>query len=124
MSQSRKVLVVDDSRFARSVASKLIVEARPNWSVSQASGGREALELCKSGEFDLVTIDMHMPEMDGFELAQQLREEGTSAHLVIITANIQEAVRERAQAQSLQLVPKPLSEEKVRNLLGSLEARR
>lgn len=121
MSDVRKVLVVDDSRFARSVASKLISEARPSWTIEQAAGGREALDLCASGKFDLVTIDMHMPEMDGFELVEKLRESGNPAHLVLITANIQDAIRDKAEAQSLHVVPKPLSADKVRNLVGSLE---
>lgn len=121
MSDVRRVLVVDDSRFARSVASKLISEARPTWSIEQAAGGREALEMCETAQFDLVTIDMHMPEMDGFELVEKLRERGNSAQLVLITANIQDAVRDKADACSLQVVPKPLSADKVRNLVGALD---
>lgn len=122
MSGVRKVLVVDDSRFARSVASKLINEVRPGWSIEQAAGGRQALEMCESEQFDLVTIDMHMPEMDGFELVEKLRERGNSARLVLITANIQDAVRDKAEARALHIVPKPLSADKVRNLVGTLES--
>lgn len=80
------------------------------------------MELCETMTFDLVTIDMHMPEMDGFELAEKLRESGNPAQLVLITANIQDAVRDKAEAQAMRVVPKPLSADKVRNLVGSLDA--
>ncbi len=67
-------LIVDDNHVNR----RILEEMLRGWGMEPvlASGGAEALTLCKSenhaGPFHIVLTDLHMPEMDGFELVQQL----------------------------------------------------
>ncbi len=79
---SRKVLVVDDDEhILRSLAQYLELE---EFSVKTASGGAEALALVESERPDLVVLDVMMPEMDGFEVLENLRRKPETEKLPVI----------------------------------------
>ena len=65
------VLLVDDSDTVREALKRLLVEA--GYEVTTAEDGRAGLELCKAHKFDLVSTDVMMPHMDGYELTRALR---------------------------------------------------
>jgi len=65
------VLLVDDSDTVREALKRLLVDA--GYEVTTAEDGREALALCKARAFDLVSTDVMMPYMDGYELTRALR---------------------------------------------------
>lgn len=70
--QSRgAVLLVDDSDTVRETLKRLLADA--GYEVTTAEDGRAALELCKGRIFDLVSTDVMMPHMDGYELTRALR---------------------------------------------------
>src|SRR6202035_3829718 len=70
-----------------------------------ASDGREALSLAEVGGFDLLLLDVHMPELDGFQVVQAVRERERAAggHLPIIalTARSRKEDRERCLAAGM-----------------------
>src|SRR4029077_11511856 len=74
-------------------------------SVRLASNGREALALAQEGGFDLLLLDVHMPELDGFQVVQLLREREQTAggHLPIIalTARSRKEDREHCLAAGM-----------------------
>ncbi|MEC5145067.1 ATP-binding protein [Chitinophaga sp. 212800010-3] len=57
--------------------------------------GREALALLEDTSFDVAFIDLHMPEMDGYELTAAIRQQYPDMHIVIFTADILATVRRR-----------------------------
>ena len=61
-----------------------------------ASDGREAVEKTRSGNFDIVLMDLRMPIMDGLQATRQLRQEGCRVPIVAITAD--PATLRRAEA--------------------------
>jgi adenylate cyclase len=65
------ILVVDDNEGNREMLSRRL--ARQGYRVASAEGGRRALDLLRSGAFDLVLLDVMMPEMDGYEVLRQLK---------------------------------------------------
>ncbi|SEV82842.1 diguanylate cyclase (GGDEF) domain-containing protein [Luteibacter sp. 329MFSha] len=67
-----KILVVDDTP-ANLVAMRRLL-ARVDADIYEAAGGNEALALCLDHQFALVLLDVNMPEMDGFEVAQFISE--------------------------------------------------
>jgi CheY-like chemotaxis protein len=66
-----RILLAEDNVVNQKVASSLLKKA--GHSVEIAGNGREALDLISAGEFDVVLMDMHMPEMDGLEATKAIR---------------------------------------------------
>ena len=83
------LLVVDDNDRSRDLLQRRL--ERHGYRVSQAAGGRQALEMISAGGFDLVLLDVMMPEMDGYEVLRQLRVSGQLSELpVIVTSALDE----------------------------------
>ncbi|HGG64081.1 MAG TPA: response regulator [Rhodobacteraceae bacterium] len=68
----RTILVVDDSRAQRHLLVRALT--RQGYVVSEAASGEEALESCKTNEFDLILSDWMMPGMDGLAFCRHFRE--------------------------------------------------
>jgi signal transduction histidine kinase/CheY-like chemotaxis protein len=92
-----KILLVDDNNFNQMVATLKLQKRRH--AVQVASCGKEALAALERETFDLMLLDMQMPDMDGLEVtaAVRAREQGTGKRLPIIamTAHAQAEVRQR-----------------------------
>lgn len=118
MSAAVKVLVVDDSGFSRNVIAGFVQKSRSGSTVEEAATAEIALEkLSTDTVYDLITIDLHMPGMDGLALVAELRNRDVKSPLALITANVQEAIRAKAEALAVHFVPKPVNADKIRNLL-------
>ena len=66
-----KVLVVDDNTVNRTVSGQILKKA--GCEVVLAEGGRDAIKIVESGDFDLIFMDIQMPEIDGVETMKELR---------------------------------------------------
>jgi YesN/AraC family two-component response regulator len=66
------VVIVDDDPGVLSALKRMVRAAEPDWLVSTAKDGREALQLLSESNVDVVLTDLHMPVMDGFQLLAQL----------------------------------------------------
>ncbi len=79
-----KALVVDDSKAIRMILARTLREL--GFEVHEAGNGREALEVIASLGMDvtLVLADWNMPEMNGFELLKQLRQNPRLASLIVV----------------------------------------
>ena len=82
--QGKRVLVADDELGVRE-AIKLLLSIDEH-AVSEAENGAAALELFRSGKFDLVITDYEMPRMKGDELAARIRAIAPSQPIIMITA--------------------------------------
>jgi len=80
------VLLVEDDEPTREMMRDLLT--REGWNVIEAPNGRVALECLESTVPDLILLDLMMPEIDGFEFAQRLRErpEWQSIPVIVLTA--------------------------------------
>lgn len=70
--QQANILVADDSRTIRSTVRRTLV--KEGWDVTLASNGKEAVELARRDEPDLVILDIHMPRMDGYNACIEILE--------------------------------------------------
>jgi two-component system OmpR family response regulator len=68
---SRRILVADDDGHIREVVRFALNQA--GYAVTEAADGREAWQSFSAGEFDLVVLDLVMPEFDGFEVCRRIR---------------------------------------------------
>jgi two-component system OmpR family response regulator len=86
----RILLAEDDRRMAAALVRGLRAEG---FAVDVAGSGTEALELAASTEYDLVLLDVMLPEMDGMATCRRLRDDGCWAPVLMLTAR--GAVRDR-----------------------------
>ena len=99
------ILVAEDNEINAQLLERLL--ARRGHRVRLANNGREALALAEEGVYDLMLLDLHMPELDGFQVFQAVRERerGQSAggHLPVIalTARARQEDRERCLAAGM-----------------------
>lgn len=108
---AKTVLLVDDSRVARMMTRKVIEAALPDWTVVEAATGEEALDKVKLAPPDFVILDVNMPGIGGLETARQLRQAKIDAAITLLTANIQEPVRQQAEAMGVGFLNKPVRDD-------------
>jgi len=118
MSQT-SVLITDDSRMSRMMLSTIIKDLHPDWVIETAEDGQAALDLTKTKSFDLFTIDFNMPGMNGLELAELLKPSFPNAKMALLTANIQDTIRNKAELIGVQFIAKPITVEKVAAFVGN-----
>jgi signal transduction histidine kinase/CheY-like chemotaxis protein len=90
---NKKVLVVDDNPENQLLLKCLLRST--GMEVEMASNGKEAVERVLDDHFDLVLMDLQMPEMDGFEATRILRESGFSKPIIALTAHAIAEVEKR-----------------------------
>lgn len=90
MDNKSKILVVDDEERIRRLI-RMYLE-REDFLIEEAENGKEALDLALNNEYDLILLDIMMPEMDGIEVCEALRKEKTTP-VIMLTAKGEEANR-------------------------------
>jgi two-component system, NtrC family, response regulator AtoC len=115
---AKSILVVDDDRAIRSFVSLIMREQ--GYDVDEAENGRKAIELIKSGSFDLVITDLKMPDMTGIELMKETRNISGIAKWIIITAygSIHNAVEAMKLGVSDYLTKPFSSPDELRHVVG------
>jgi len=119
------ILIAEDNAVNQRLASR-ILEKRGH-TVVVANNGKEALAALDRESFDLVLMDVQMPEMDGFEATTAIREreKGTDAHVPIVamTAHAMKGDRERCLKAGMDdYVSKPLQAEELVRISESIAA--
>jgi CheY-like chemotaxis protein len=85
----KRVLIVDDHAATRTLIRAILEgEKAEKFEVTEATNGLECLiKFETEGPFDLILLDVNMPEMDGYETCRHLREKGAVVPIVFVTAN-------------------------------------
>ncbi|WP_296446757.1 response regulator [Rhodoferax sp. UBA5149] len=118
---TKSVLVVDDSRVSRMLIKSLLLARCPQWTITEASSGDEALALAKAQSFDCCTMDINMPGLQGTETAEQLLKIQPVLRIVLFSANIQETQQARAAQIGVPFVAKPVTEKSVALVLAHFQ---
>ncbi len=114
------ILLVDDNKTNQKLGT--LVLKRLGYHVDVAVNGKEAVQQQRDGKYDLILMDIEMPELDGVEATRQIRAQqngGQSPYVIATTANAMEGDRERyLQAGMDGYISKPL---RINELVGGLE---
>lgn len=91
-----KILLVEDNEMNRDMLSQRL--QRKGFEVGMAVDGREGIAMAQTGDYDLILMDMSLPELDGWEATRQLRAEpGTQGiPIIALTAHAMAGDREKA----------------------------
>lgn len=122
MSNPLKILVVDDSKVSRAVIIALIMTRLPHATIFEAGDGQAAIETALREQPALAILDINMPIMSGLEAAEQILKQVPQIRLALLTANAQDAMRQKAQALNVPLFKKPAKGEILDQILALLEA--
>ncbi len=84
MKEELRVLVVDDEEMLRNLLARIL--EREGYSVSTASGAKQALASLEKSDFQIMVSDVKMPEMNGFELLKAAKHKYPQMAVVMMTA--------------------------------------
>ncbi|MDC8784338.1 response regulator transcription factor [Roseateles koreensis] len=121
MTSTPKILVVDDSKVSRALVSALLKSRLPSVQILEAGDGLAGLTLALEAQPLLVIMDINMPVMDGLQAAEQLHLQAPRIRVALLTANVQDAMRQKAEAIQVRLFKKPVRAEIIDQILALLE---
>jgi two-component system sensor histidine kinase/response regulator len=122
-----RILVAEDNLINRAVVNGVL--KKEGHTLVNAGNGREAVEAFGNGSFDVILMDIQMPEMDGLEATRRIREleETSGSHITIVamTAHAMIGDDERCLAAGMDdYISKPLQKTQLLALLESISAAR
>jgi two-component system sensor histidine kinase/response regulator len=118
------VLLAEDNLVNQRLAARLL--EKMGHSVVLVKNGREAVDVCAAQDFDVILMDVQMPEMDGFQATAEIRQREQRLSLsrmpiVALTAHVMTGDRDKClEAGMDHYLSKPIGTQELRDLLGSL----
>ncbi|EIJ81390.1 cheY-like receiver domain-containing protein [Bacillus methanolicus PB1] len=108
-----RILIVDDAKFMRITLSNILKKANHEV-VGEGENGKDAIELYRQLNPDLVTMDITMPEMSGIEAVREIKKEFPQAKVIMCSAmGQQKMVVEAIEAGAKDFIVKPFDEARV-----------
>ena len=111
------VLICDDSNMAR----RMVQRSLPcDWDVEifTAENGQQALDILQQQHIALLFLDLTMPEMDGLEVLQAVKDQGIETYVLVISGDIQPQMRQRVMALgALDFISKPVDSLRIYQIL-------
>lgn len=115
----KKVLIVDDSLISRRMIRQLA--SNFDFDIDEAKNGKEALDKIFSSSYDIVFLDLLMPDIDGIEVLRNLNQSKRSEKVVVISADIQQTTKARClELGAVAFMNKPPKEEEFFNVVKQL----
>lgn len=114
---SGQVLVAEDSITNQKLIELLL--KRMGFEVTIVEDGSQAVEAARSRDFDMIFMDMQMPNMNGYEATKALRSEGLATPIVALTANVMKGDDKKCFAVGCdEFIGKPLDRKRVLDVIG------
>ena len=83
-----KILIVDDESAIRTLIAKYA--AFDGYETAEAENGMQAVEKCRTGHYDLVVLDIMMPELDGFSAGREIKKINPDLPIILLSARGEE----------------------------------
>ena len=121
-----RVLLAEDVKLNQMLTQKLL--ARSGYLIDIAENGRQAIEALKNADYDVILMDVQMPEMDGIEATKQIRQlPGTKKFVPIIALTAQADVNTEDELRAAGMddyISKPINFDILFSKLSALAAKR
>jgi CheY-like chemotaxis protein len=118
---AKRILVVDDDENILSLE-RTILEQK-GFHVTAAAGGAEALKCLSSDTYDLVLLDVMMPEVDGFTVCRRIKEDPRTRDLPVIFLTAKgggEALAEGFESGAVMYINKPFTANKLLTIVNTM----
>lgn len=117
-----RLLVVEDNTIAQTVAKAILSQF--DCQVDLAADGKEAMRLWKQNEYDLIFMDIGLPDMDGYQITHHIRVQEITRNrhtpIIALTAHVGEENKQRCIESGMNaVISKPLSKKNCSNILDS-----
>lgn len=86
MSVQKKILMIEDDEFIRELYSRQVKNA--GYSVEATASGKEGLELLEKNHYDLLMLDLNIPDVSGFQILEKLQKTPKENMLIMILSNV------------------------------------
>ena len=121
LANTKKVLIVDDEETLTWSMAKSLSKDKDKYEVIIANNGKEALNLLKKTDIDLVISDIRMPDINGLDLLVQIKKEHPETKVIIMTAyGSSDVQKEATRRGSLVYVEKPFEISDIRKMIINL----
>lgn len=119
MIESRKILLVEDDESLGYLLSEYL--KMKDFDIKWAKNGKAALDLVRKDDFDLMVIDVMMPEMDGFTLAKEIKKDFPDTPFIFLTSrSLKIDVLKGFSVGAIDYLKKPIDEEELVVRLNTL----
>jgi two-component system, chemotaxis family, chemotaxis protein CheY len=111
------LLICDDSSMARKQVARSLPEG---WDVeiTFATNGAEGIQAIRDGKGEMVFLDLTMPEMDGYQVLETVKNEGLNAMIIVISGDIQPTAHQRVTSLgAIDFIQKPVNPDKLTETL-------
>jgi two-component system chemotaxis response regulator CheY len=117
-----KILIVDDSKAMRMIVKRTLRQAGyEDHVIEEANNGVEAFQMIQSSTPDLVLSDWNMPEMNGLQLLQTIKQNGLTVKLGFVTSEGTPEMKQKAEEEgALFLISKPFTVETFQQTLSQV----
>jgi PAS domain S-box-containing protein len=118
LKEGKKVLIAEDNETNQIVAKKTFEGL--GFEVDIAEDGLQALEKAKDGSYDLILMDLQMPNMDGYEATRKIREFNTTIPIIALSAAVMERDIELAKKAGMNThLSKPINKDELYRVISS-----
>jgi CheY-like chemotaxis protein len=107
-----KILIAEDNVLNQKIIEILI--KRMGWNYKMVADGVEAVEECLTGDYDVILMDIDMPQMNGWEATIEIRRKMLSIPIIALTAYSEESFRKKSfEAGMNYFLSKPYNKEEI-----------
>ncbi len=112
-----KILVIDDSKFQRNAIVRQVKEL--GHEVVEAANGKEGMEIISQEFPSCVITDLHMPELDGTALIQEINTKAQGLKIIVMSADIQKGTKVKMQKNgAFAFISKPVKKNVLAEILA------
>ena len=120
------ILVVEDDPIAIKIAGLIIARSNPDYKFSVVTTGAQAIDACNTQQFDLILLDIGLPDADGFTVSNQIRDSKFNCRTPIyaLSAHIKSPfeLEETNHDSTDGFITKPLSFEKLKDVITQVQS--
>lgn len=112
----RKVLIAEDNELNQQVLVELI--QRTGMNINCVENGKQAVDKVENENYDIILLDIHMPVLDGFSAASELRNKGVDIPIIAITADAMDTIKSKIKGVGINdIITKPINPDILYNCL-------
>jgi DNA-binding NtrC family response regulator len=116
-----RILVVDDNKDFADVFSDIL--RANNYKVDSCYSGQQAIDLVSTDPYDILFLDIRMPDMDGVETLKQIKKIKPDTTVIMMTGySVDDMVHKALEEKASEIIYKPFEIEKVLGLISSIPA--